>query len=196
MSVRLFAAVDLTDDARARVAEALGRLRADLRRADLDGAFKWVAVPNLHITLRFLGNVDEQAAARVIDVMHQPLDVGPASIVLDGLGTFPPKGRPRVLHCGCGDGADLLGALRSRVDARLRDICSWEEERRPFAPHLTLARGREGGGFDLPRFREILDHASWPAVSLPVEHVTLFSSRTLPAGPEYTARARAALRSV
>lgn len=104
-------------------------------------------------------------------------------------------GRPRVLHVAVSAGADLLRALRDEVDARLAPVCAWEPETRPFAPHLTLARTRDAAKFNPDDFSRLMESAAWPPVAVDVPHVTLFSSRTLPAGPEYTARARAALRS-
>lgn len=195
MSVRLFVAVDLPAAVRAECAGAVDRLRAELRTAGMDEAFRWVAVENLHLTLRFLGNVDEDTAARVIESMRAPIARDPATIELGELGTFPPRGRPRVLHAGVTEGLEFLRALRGDVDARLAPLDRWEPDRRPFAPHLTLARGREPGKFNPVDFSRLLERAAWPRSAFRVAHVTLFSSKTLPSGPEYTIQARAALRS-
>ena len=195
MSVRLFAAVDLPDDVRAAFAPAIDELRAALRKAGMDDSFRWVAVRNLHLTLRFLGNVEDAVAPRVIDAMQAPIACGPGVIELGGLGTFPPRGRPRVLHTPVTAGLDFLRGVRDAVDARLSPVCSWEPEHRPFAPHLTLARGREPGKINRDEFSRLVRQAGWPARAFEVTHITLFSSRTLPAGPEYTVRARTALRS-
>ncbi len=196
MSVRLFAAVDLPEEARSRIAAALAELRRTLRAGDMDEAFRWVADGNLHLTLRFLGNLAGDVAPRVIEAMREPLATPRASISLGGLGTFPERGRPRMLHVSVGNGVDLLRALRDEVDARLAPICRWEPETRPFAPHLTLARARDRAKFNPVELSRSIAGAAWPGVSFDVDAVTLFSSKTLPAGPEYTAEARAALRSV
>jgi RNA 2',3'-cyclic 3'-phosphodiesterase len=195
VSVRLFAAVDLPDEARGRVAAALRPFRESLAAAGLDGAFRWVAPENLHLTLRFLGAVPDDAAARAIAAMREPLAFEAPRITLGGLGTFPPRGRPRVLHVAVEEGVEALGALRDAVDARLSPLCRWEPETRPFAPHLTLARARDAATVRVDDFARLRADAAWPALAFDAAEVTLFSSKTLPSGPVYTAEARAALRS-
>lgn len=195
MNLRLFVAVDLPDDVRAACGEAVERLRADLRRGGIDDAFRWVAVGNLHLTLRFLGNVDGDSAARVIESMRAPIARDSATIELGGPGTFPPRGRPRVLHVGVASGLEFLRELRADVDARLAPLCRWDADTRPFAPHLTLARGKERGKFNPVDFSRLLERAAWPRAAFRVSRVTLFSSKTLSSGPEYTIQAQAALRS-
>ena len=195
MSRRLFVAVDLPADARAHIAAAVDDLRASLRAQDMDDCFRWVAPANMHLTLRFLGNLPDETAPAMIEAMREPLAAARPSIVIDGLGTFPPHGRPRILYAAVVQGTELLRALRDAVDARLAPLCRWEEETRPFAPHLTLARARDRAKFIPDDFSRLIGDAPWPAAAFEADAVTLFSSRTLPAGPEYTAEARAALRS-
>lgn len=195
MSARLFVAVDLSGEARRLVSGATGRLRQVFRSAGIDEDFRWVATGNLHVTLRFIGNVDEAAVAGVVRAMSAPFDVETGSIAFVEPATFPAKGRPRVLQLPLVDGAPMLSTLRDRVDARLAPLCTWEHESRPFAPHLTLARTRDRARFDVDRFRALLDAPAWPAVSMDVTEVRLFRSVTRPSGPEYSVLARAALRS-
>lgn len=195
MSLRLFTAVELNDGAREQLAGAIAALRQAFRAAGFDDALRWVATANLHLTLRFLGNVDDAAAQRMIDAMRAPIVRPPAPIVLGRLGTFPPRGRPRVLHIGVQQGADTMGELRDEIDARLAPLCTWEPDTRPFAPHLTLARARDTAKFNPVDLSRLIDDTAWPAVPFHAAAVTLFSSRTLPAGPEYTVEQRAALRS-
>ena len=195
MSQRLFVAIDLPDGARARIAAAVADLRGALRARDIESAFRWVAIENLHLTLRFLGNLPDADAARVKAAMAAAVEQPPVPMSLGGLGTFPPRGRPRVLHVALTEGIEPLRRLRDAVDARLSPLCRWEHETRPFAPHLTLARTRDAAKFQPDEFSRLIAGTAWPAVSFHATHATLFSSRTLPAGPEYTAEARAALIS-
>lgn len=195
MSVRLFVAVDLPDEARGRVAAALRPFRRALAAAGLDDAFRWVAVENLHLTVRFLGNVPDDAAARAVDAMREPFAADAARIELGGLACFPRRGRPRVLYVAVEDRVDALRALRDAIDARLSPVCRWEPETRPFAPHLTLARGRDAATFRPDDFARLRAEAVWPAIAFDAADVTIFSSQTLPSGPVYTVQARAALRS-
>lgn len=195
MSIRLFLAIDLPAEARARVVAARDQLRRTLREAGMDDGFRWVAPENLHLTLRFLGDVPDDAATLVKAAMQKPLDRSAVRITLGALGVFPPRGRPRVLHVQVDEGAPELSALRDALDTRLAPLCRWERETRPFAPHLTLGRGRDRAAVDPDAFLRVREAAPWPAVSFDASRVTLFSSRTLSTGPEYTAEAEAALRS-
>ena len=195
MSARLFVAVDLTDPARARLAESASRLRASLRDAGMDRAFRWVAPANLHITLRFLGEVDDAAVSAAAGALAGGLDHASGGMTFGRPGTFPPAGRPRVLHAAVASGTPLLGALRDLADARLSGLFAWEPETRPFAPHLTLARARDRAQLDVARFRAVIESVSWPEVPMDVTRVTLFRSVTRPSGPEYSVLAQSALRS-
>jgi 2'-5' RNA ligase len=191
--VRLFVAIDLPQPARNQLARAIAGLRETLRAHDLDAAFRWVDPGNLHLTLRFLGNVDDVAAERVFEATRAPLERDRPSLILGGLGTFPPRGRPRVLHAAVEQGAEALRDLRDVVDTRLAPVCQWESDTRPFAPHLTLARARDGARIDPAAFSRLIAAVDWPRVAFNAPAVTVFSSRTLPAGPVYTAEAHAAL---
>jgi RNA 2',3'-cyclic 3'-phosphodiesterase len=195
VNLRLFTAIELTDEARERLAGSIATLRQSFREANLDEAFRWVATGNLHLTLRFLGNIPEDAAHRLIEAMQAPIRREPVRLVLGRLGAFPARGRPRVLHAAVEEGADAMRELRADVDARLAPLHTWEVETRPFAPHLTLARARDGANILPGIFSGALESVRWPAVPFHAAAVTLFSSRTLPSGPEYTIEARAALRS-
>jgi 2'-5' RNA ligase len=140
----------------------------------------------LHLTLVFLGEVDDATAARVVERMRPPLALRPFALGLGRAGLFPPAGRPRVLWLAVTEGAEALGAVRSAVEARLEGI-PFPRDDRPFSPHLTLGRFREGGTPDERRaVAETPIAASKPAI---VECVTLYQSRLTPRGPEYTALA-------
>jgi len=130
-----------------------------------------------------------------VRAMREPIALPPVPLIFGRLGTFPARGRPRVVHAAVEQGADALRALRDALDARLGPVCTWETETRPFAPHLTLARSRDSANLHPADFSGVLESVEWPAVAFRAAEVTLFSSRTLPAGPEYTVEARAALIS-
>src|SRR5258706_12635481 len=101
--MRLFVAVEIDDQAR-RAAEAA----AEALRVAIGPALKarWVPVENLHLTVRFIGHVDDGRAPAVIDALASPLDIPPFDIELGGCGMFPSKGPPRAL------GMDVRGARR------------------------------------------------------------------------------------
>lgn len=145
----------------------------------------WVATPNLHVTFKFLGQVDR---AR-IDAVRAALDRAVAGvprfeIAVDGLGAFPTVTRPRVIWAGIGRGREPLGDLAGRVERALADQ-GFAPEDRPFSPHVTLGRVRE------PRRDARLEAALTEGAqerfgTLAVERVSLMQSELSPRGARHT----------
>lgn len=184
---RLFLAADLSDTVRAQMGDLAARLARRFDARGIDG-FTFVDTANLHITLHFLGNVDNEAEARLRDALAVPLGVRPFDVSLRGLGTFPPGGGARVLWVAAADGAADLSALHRETGGRLK-AAGARLDPRPFSAHLTLARRRLTTG---RRRRPFPVEAL--AVDVPldcrwhVDHVTLYESRLSPHGPRYEAR--------
>lgn len=134
--MRLFVAVTLGEGLESRVSAALPRLQALAPRA------RWVPTANLHLTLSFLGEVEEERLPAVKDVLAR---VGPAHAPLvlriEGGGGFGPPSHPRVLWAGVGGDTKALGALQADVAEGLKPL-GFEPEHREYAAHLTLARAR------------------------------------------------------
>jgi 2'-5' RNA ligase len=126
-------------------------------------------------------------------VLASPLEQVPFDLILAGVGTFPPKGPPRVVWSGVTDGREPLLAIEQRVSERLTRAGIAAEER-PYNPHLTLARVREAGGLRSAALLEAAREASLGAT--PVEAITLFESRLSPKGPTYVALQKTALSGV
>jgi 2'-5' RNA ligase len=134
--VRGFVAVLLPDGVRARLAATATELRA---RAP---GLAWVRADNLHLTLRFLGEVEPAALERVREaVTVAATGIAPFTVALGGLGGFPSGRAPRVVWAGVITGGERLVALHAALEAALvaRGI---PEEGRAFHPHVTLARAR------------------------------------------------------
>src|SRR5687768_8134358 len=95
--MRLFVAVEIDDEAR-RVAAAT----ADALQTAIGPAFKarWVPPENMHLTVRFVGHVDDDRAPALIDALRRPLDIAPFDLELGACGAFPPSGPLRVLWMG------------------------------------------------------------------------------------------------
>jgi 2'-5' RNA ligase len=135
--MRLFAAVPLPEPARAGVAGLLDRLR----RRDLP--VRWVRDDNLHLTLKFFGEVAPgrleqiEEAIRVANAGSSPL-----AMRLDELGAFPNARRPRVLWVGL-EAPPALELLQDRLERQCGAI-GFEPEGSPFRPHITLGRVRQG----------------------------------------------------
>lgn len=128
--IRLFVAVDIPED-----------LRGDISSIcyGLPGA-KWVTPDQLHLTLRFIGEVDGGVFREIRSVLENVK--GQAfPLQIKGLGYFPPRKDPRVLWVGL-EKSEALLQLRKKVDACLNSL-GIESEKRKFSPHITLARLRK-----------------------------------------------------
>ena len=185
--LRLFAAVELSDETRLAIAAEQKRIAA---RFSGKSMLRWVKPEQAHLTLVFLGNVDAARAPAVIESVGRDVDLPPFEMALDGLGVFPPRGAPRVLWVGVTDGAQETTLLQ-RVIARRVTSLGIAIEERSFHPHLTIARWRESRPADRDRALDTGSRGTLARVA--VRAATLFESRLSPAGPAYTALAHANL---
>jgi len=192
--MRLFVAVDLDPDRRAAIGRATDGLRRALASTNWDRAARWVSPSNLHLSVRFIGELDDAAGARVRESLAAPLAVGPIEVVFEGAGVFPPRGAPRVLWIGVAGGVAGLTDLFEAVEARLL-AAGVGPETRPFSPHLTVARFRDRGrraggarsaGLEPRRLADAIASVHVGAGPMPVRSITLYQSRLAPTGPEYS----------
>src|SRR5436190_6988976 len=132
--LRLFVAIRVP----AQVQRALA---AEQRLLSGTGAdLRWVRPESIHLTLVFLGNVAEEREPAIEEALQATaVEVPPFHLALRGLGTYPPRGRPRVLWAGLAGGLDALHALQQGIDRRLRQA-NFTLEERAFRPHVTLGR--------------------------------------------------------
>ena len=149
-----------------------------------------MAADRLHVTVPFIGEVDEPRSTVMADALGPGLALAPFELTVEGVGTFPERGAPRVLWAGIGRGADALGAVEEHVSSRL-ERCGVPREVRPYRPHVTLARVREPGGLRAAAWLEgLTDCRFGPS---PVNAITLFERRPSPQGHIYTALQRTPL---
>ncbi len=167
--MRAFIAVELSEAVRAEVA----RLQETLRSAGAD--VKWVEPENLHLTLKFLGEIDESRVAQVEEALRSAVSPFRSfSFRLEGVGAFPRVNSPKVLWVGVGEGKPKLAELGAAVEKR----CA-------FSPHLTIGRVRSGAG--LAQLIQQLEAAEFRAsVSTPAEKLVLFQSTLSSHGSIYT----------
>lgn len=122
---------------RARLATEVDRLRP------VAGEVAWIAAGNLHVTLKFLGQIDAARLAGIETALTEAVAAAaPFELALRGLGAFPSTSRPRVLWAGAADGGPAVQRLAASVDEALARA-GFARERRAFAPHVTLGRMRE-----------------------------------------------------
>jgi len=177
--LRSFLAVELPS----QTLSEIGRVQRDLRacRADV----RWVAVERIHLTLKFLGNIDEEHIADISSAMAEAADQKKAfKLSLRGLGAFPSIRNPRVIWLGLDGWEENLLPLQNDLESRLEAL-GFQREEKPYRPHLTLGRVKSLKGRDdlvdlMERDREV------DLGSFPVDRITLFRSDLRPSGPVYT----------
>jgi len=176
--MRCFIAVDVEEP---KLLDAIAEAQRRLQSSGAD--LKLVERENLHITLRFLGEIPPSLAEAVGELIRE-MSFKPFRVCFRGVGAFPNIHRPRVIWIGVSDGAEELKGLYAQVERGLLGL-GLRGEDRPFTPHLTIARVRSGRNRDrLAMTLESLIDAEFG--SLTVSHVRLKRSTLTPRGPIYT----------
>jgi 2'-5' RNA ligase len=177
--MRLFIALELPDEVRSELAAVQGRLPGD--------GVRWAAPASMHLTLQFLGEAAEALVAPLVVALAAAPRVD-LRLRLAGLGAFPDQWRPRVIWAGVGGEMARLTELQAAVVAATAPL-GFAVEARPWSPHITLGRARQGAApAALRALGEALDRAAHPP---PLEweagRPTLYASRLGPGGAVYTA---------
>jgi len=134
--IRAFIAIDIPDGIRAAIAEVQERLK----RAHVGVKVSWTKVDNIHITLQFLGYVEETVVAKMSAALEQiAAERTVFELDVHGAGAFPDERRARVLWVGCDDSEGKLRTLAQAVQAAMQPL-GFDPERREFSAHLTLGR--------------------------------------------------------
>lgn len=165
---RLFVAIDLPEEIKTSLSSLC---------YGLPGA-KWVDMEQVHLTLRFIGEVDGGIFRDIRSVLED-VDSETFDVEIKGLGCFPPRKAPRVLWAGLESSAAML-ELKQKVDSRLMRV-GIESEKRKFSPHITLARFRQK-----PSLQRVADYLSGNGLfslpPFPVADFHLYSSVLTPKG--------------
>lgn len=180
MKVRAFVAFELSQDVRQRIIDFLSQLMKVERRV------KWVSHDHVHLTIKFLGEVDEEKIPRVKDSLAVIAEsFAPFSVRVKGTGVFPAIKNPRVIWIGVIDESGNLSRMHNIIDKEM-SIYGIPMEHRAFIPHITLGRIKEPVRMDqLLRILEEKrgeDFGEWM-----INGLTLFKSQLRPEGPIYTA---------
>ena len=173
---RLFLAVPLPPPVRESLA-AVGPTLA---------AFSPTPVEQLHLTLRFLGDVAVEAVTPLIERLSA-VRVAPFILPMEGVGSFPPRRPPRVLWVGVGSGHPRLFQLRQRLDDALL-ASGLDLDVRLFQPHVTLARVPESASAAAQHWLQ--SHREFSAPPFQVDAFELYASELRPEGALHTLKAR------
>ncbi len=187
--MRAFIALELSAQLRSELGRLVERLRPGL------GKVGWVKPDKMHLTLKFLGEIDEGRADLIAEGLRQACGRLPQfSFEAVGIGCFPSARRPRVVWAGIEGEIERARELQRGVDAALAPL-GFEPEGRPFSPHITLGRARGPVRSDLLE-AAIDGHKGVRFGGQRVTEAVLMRSRLRPGGPIYTPLARAELRAI
>lgn len=179
-NIRTFIAVEIPENVKSRMAEARKACRL------LDPYTRWVRIEGIHLTLKFLGNIELSQVEPVSDCIHEAVKgVKPFTVKIGGAGVFPNPRYPRVLWIGITEGLEQLSNIYEVLEDELKWL-GFEPESRPFHPHLTLGRFRDGRKAGRALKQEMLEKAAPWEESFTVEGVNLIRSQLHPSGAVYT----------
>lgn len=188
--IRAFIAIELGDD----VHRMLKAVQDEIIRKMPGGSrgVSWVKTGNIHLTLKFLGDIGTKDVGTVSEAMEKStVGSAPFNLAIGGAGAFPSITNPRVIWVGVAQSAQLL-TLQENIDGNLA-AAGYQREEREFKPHLTLGRvktasaGRAAG-------KAVAEIKTDTNQLVTVSSVVLFKSTLKPSGAEYTVLKRVALK--
>jgi RNA 2',3'-cyclic 3'-phosphodiesterase len=181
--IRTFISIELPE----KVKVALTSIQRDLKEPG-QNFLKWVSTDSIHLTLKFLGNIDVDKVGQIITAIREAIHLQkPFTIRIGEVGAFPNVQRPKVLWVGInGDIGELIG-LQKRLDDKLETI-GFVKEKRAFSPHLTLARvGERATLQEIAGFsRKLQNYRTNAKAEAEVSGLSFIRSQLFPAGPIYT----------
>jgi 2'-5' RNA ligase len=191
-TLRVFIALDIPQDAKDVLVETVRQLRTVI-----PSGVRWVDPQGIHLTLKFLGNIDYSVVDDVLGAMKMASEnyEGPRfSLSLSGLGLFPNDRQPRVLWAGTAGDLDSLRTLQALVDEAVSRL-GFSQEKRPFRPHLTLGRVQDGVPKGTRRFigEAIVKTQLPPTSAWEVDKIRLIQSTLTPQGAIYASLGTASL---
>lgn len=176
--IRSFIAFDMESD------EVLNKLSAVQKLLIETGAdLKTVAPQNIHITIRFLGNISPSMAEKIYETM-QKVQFSPFVVQLCGLGVFPSLNYPRVVWVGMTQGAEQLKSVFSQLEPEIQKL-GFPRDAYGFSPHLTIARVRSGRNKQLLA-ELVTKKANYDFGTINADCLRLKKSQLSPKGPTYS----------
>jgi 2'-5' RNA ligase len=186
MSIRSFISINLHDDLKTKIdgiVKLFKETGADVR---------WVKTENLHLTLKFLGNIDsdkvDAISSRIRNIADRYDDF---SFTLVGTGTFPDLRRPRIIWIGIKDHDNFLKIAKEVERAMEQE--GFDKEKRPFSPHITVGRVRSLKGIDKLSM-ELVKYKGMDFGSQSADSIHLMKSTLKKGGAEYNAISSTRLR--
>lgn len=191
--MRTFIALDFSPEIINKITEIINYFKTQTPQR----ALKWVAPQNLHLTIKFLGEVPENKIEQIKGLINQALrNENAFEIGVDGIGMYPNQHMPRVVWLGI-EGSERLKGIHNKLDTTL-EKADIPPDKRSFNPHLTIARIRRNT--DKETVKEIGKTLSGFKVDslgrCTINNIILYKSDLTPEGPEYTALLSSPLNKV
>jgi 2'-5' RNA ligase len=178
-TIRSFIAIELPE----AVGSLLGKVQQDLKALRLKAG--WVRPQNIHLTLKFLGNINTDDIGKIGGAMKAAAEeFEPFTLTVGGIGFFPGIKRPRVIWVGVGGQTQDLFALQRSLEDRLA-AADFPKEKRSFKGHLTLGRFRDGPDPAAIR-RVIQEYTDFGKEEFQTRRIVLFKSDLKPSGAVYS----------
>jgi len=181
--LRSFIAIELP----AQVCDAIQKQTTRLRQTLGDDLVRWIPTQNMHLTLKFLGDINTSHLEFLKQLLAREADSHPQfNLQLGGLGSFPNSRKPRLLWIGIQTPTGLA-SLQKSIEAGTTRL-GYEQEERAFSPHLTIGRVRQTvSPQELQKIRTALDTIQLGNIGIArVDSVHLFKSDLQPSGSIYT----------
>ena len=182
--MRTFVAIEIAEPLKLKIDRSVEDLRSGLK----EGLIRWARLESMHLTLKFLGEIDPEQLQTIHEILDQVAGrFSSFSLEVAGFGCFPNRSRPRVVWVGFRPVGGDLPRLQSELAGRLETI-GFEREQRGYHPHLTLGRVRKGlSGPDMKQVSEWAQQAQIETVGIfEVDAIGLIRSVLKPDGAEYS----------
>ena len=178
-TIRTFIAIEIPKTVISKIRELQGVIKA------YGFKIRWVRAENIHLTLKFLGNINpadiDSIGGAMVDAVGK---IETFNLVAEGIGVFPGIKRPRVIWVGLKGQVQLLFAMQRLLEDNLAAL-GYKKEKRPFKGHLTLGRFRQTVNPDT--IRQIMrEHANLSSEEFTAKRIILFKSDLQPSGAVYT----------
>ena len=187
---RTFIGIDISEgirDSAVALQEALAKTGAQVN---------WASPESMHVTLLFLGDVDDRELHAICRAVQEvAAREPPFALAVSGVGAFPNTRRPKIVWAGIAEGAEALKRLYDDLETRMLNLGCYRKEERGYTPHLTLGRVRgESDGHALAG--ELAKRTAWEGGRTTVEEVLVYSSEMDRDGPVYTVIGRGELKGI
>lgn len=191
--MRAFIAIELSKE----IKDFLSRIQEKLKLSGCD--VKWVSPKNIHLTLKFLGEINEEQLAKINQIVSEAAVLQPGfDLRLASIGSFPKISSPRVIWVGIGQGKEETKKIAAYLEEKI-SLIGIPAEEKEFSSHITIGRVRSPSGRQnlIQGLREIeSEFEGQEKPQLKVTKITLFKSTLTPQGPVYEALKEANLKAI